>query len=115
MTPGGYRRLPGVCPSRNAGAATFGRLDRHLPGQLTELHVHVGQPGQVDGLPAPEQRFDGVADIPNVDVHGCYYSPLQDPERNELTARRIPPEDDGVVLRCQPRYSIPRSYWSEKK
>src|SRR6266542_897463 len=77
-----------------------------LAGQRLQRDVGVGELLWVDPPPATDQVLDGLNDVPDVDVHAGDNALVLHPEGDERAGGRVA---------ANPEYSMPRSYWSEKK
>ena len=85
--------------------------------QVGQRRLRIGQLVGIDRSLGPDQGFDVVEHVPDVDVHPGQHSAVAvEPERDELTAGDVAAEHHPVVARAAcPTYSMPRSYWSVKK
>ena len=129
----GRRRWPSRSPPADDQAGRRSRAGRPAASrlsaqQIAERDLRIGQRLQVD-RPAvqarPDQRGDRLGDVPDVGVHPGQHPAVADPERDEFRAalrvrvdgrdRRGRPPGRTRQGSTQPVYSMPRSYWSEKK
>jgi hypothetical protein len=67
----GPRASPGTGPAAiSMGGSGGGGSIWRMGGEADEVHVRIGQLSFVDGRSGPHQRFEGIADIPDIGVHG---------------------------------------------
>ena len=87
----------------------------HRRDEVLERDVGIGEAPVIDRDALADEPLDRVGDVPDVDVHAGHDAIVGEPEGDELAARGIAAEDDAVPGRAKPAYSMPTSYWSEKK
>jgi hypothetical protein len=83
--------------------------------EFVDWDVGVREPSVVDLDALAYEALDRVVDVPHVDVDAGDDTVVADPEGDELAGRGIAAKDNPIPSRARPEYSMPTSYWSEKK